>query len=119
MVDVRWSNQYLLCEIKASQIKIISILREENKTNKTITAATKRVQDWNQIRYHLLVLEFSGYPNLEKILKLTEPHLMAISALWYLGQETSAFIFMAFVLGLKVLLVVSFTVTYVCRWWNL
>uniref|UniRef100_H0W491 Ig-like domain-containing protein n=1 Tax=Cavia porcellus TaxID=10141 RepID=H0W491_CAVPO len=48
-----------------------------------------------------------------------KPHLMAISALWYLGQETSAFIFMAFVLGLKVLLVVSFTVTYVCRWWNL
>ncbi|XP_045689280.1 signal-regulatory protein beta-1-like isoform X2 [Phyllostomus hastatus] len=35
------------------------------------------------------------------------------------GPETPVLIFLAFLLGLKVLLVVSFTVTYIHRWWNL
>ncbi|XP_053782837.1 signal-regulatory protein beta-1 [Desmodus rotundus] len=35
------------------------------------------------------------------------------------GPQTSAIIFVIFLLGLKVLLVTSFTVTYICRWWNL
>ncbi|XP_036275725.2 signal-regulatory protein beta-1-like [Pipistrellus kuhlii] len=35
------------------------------------------------------------------------------------GPETPALIFVAFLLGFKVLLVMSFTVTYIHRWWNL
>ncbi|XP_045689090.1 signal-regulatory protein beta-1-like [Phyllostomus hastatus] len=35
------------------------------------------------------------------------------------GSQTSAIIFVMFLLGLKVLLVMSFTVTYIHRWWNL
>ncbi|XP_066243071.1 signal-regulatory protein beta-1-like [Saccopteryx leptura] len=35
------------------------------------------------------------------------------------GPETPALVFVALLLGLKVLLVMSFTVTYFCRWWNL
>ncbi|XP_036176844.1 tyrosine-protein phosphatase non-receptor type substrate 1-like [Myotis myotis] len=35
------------------------------------------------------------------------------------GPETPALIFVAFLLGLKLLLVTSFTVTYIHRWWNL
>ncbi|XP_013367700.1 PREDICTED: signal-regulatory protein beta-1 isoform 3 [Chinchilla lanigera] len=36
-----------------------------------------------------------------------------------LGQDAPAFIFVAFLLGFKVLFVLSFTVTYIYRWWNL
>ncbi|XP_036900665.1 signal-regulatory protein beta-1-like [Sturnira hondurensis] len=35
------------------------------------------------------------------------------------GPQTSAIIFVVFLLGLKVLLVVSFTFTYISRWRNL
>lgn len=35
------------------------------------------------------------------------------------GTEMTALIFVAFLLGLKVLLVISFTVVYVHRWWDL
>ncbi|KAM7126958.1 signal-regulatory protein beta-1-like [Molossus nigricans] len=35
------------------------------------------------------------------------------------GPGTSAIIFVAFLLGLKVLLLTGFTVTHICRWWSL
>uniref|UniRef100_A0A8C9QI10 Ig-like domain-containing protein n=1 Tax=Spermophilus dauricus TaxID=99837 RepID=A0A8C9QI10_SPEDA len=50
---------------------------------------------------------------------LIKPHSMASSALWCLGPGTSTLTFVAFLLGVKVLLLVSFTVSYVCRRWKL
>ncbi|XP_058535877.1 signal-regulatory protein beta-1-like [Ochotona princeps] len=35
------------------------------------------------------------------------------------GLEMPAIIFVALLLGFKVLLVISFTVTYICKWWHL
>lgn len=67
----------------------------------------------------IVVLKLPGSMTLEEVCKLTEPQLMSPSARWYLGTEMTALIFVAFLLGLKVLLVISFTVVYVHRWWDL
>lgn len=47
-----------------------------------------------------------------------EIYLLA-PVLWHLGLEMPAIIFVALLLGFKVLLVISFTVTYICKWWHL
>lgn len=48
-----------------------------------------------------------------------EHGLMSPSVHWYLGPEMPPLIFVAFLLGLKVMLLLSFTVTYLHRWRNL
>lgn len=55
----------------------------------------------------------------EEVGKLTKHQLMSPSVCWYLGSEMPPLIFLAFLLGLKVMLLLSFTVTYIHRWRNL
>ena len=58
-------------------------------------------------------------PEWSEVFKLTEPHLLSPSVHWYLGPEMPVLLFVAFLLGFKVLLVMSFIVTYICRRQNL
>ncbi|KAM5305406.1 signal-regulatory protein beta-1-like [Glossophaga mutica] len=62
-----------------------------------------------------LTLEASAYPKDQSTDGLSGENSTQTDP----GPRTSATIFVVFLLGLKVLLVMSFTVTYVCRWWNL
>lgn len=58
-------------------------------------------------------------PEWSKVFELTGPHCMSPSVRWYLGPGTSGIIFVGFLLGLKVLLLMGFTVTHICRWRSL
>lgn len=58
-------------------------------------------------------------PEWSKVFELTGPHCMSPSVCWYLGPGTSGIIFVGFLLGLKVLLLMGFTVTHICRWRSL
>ena len=62
---------------------------------------------------------FTLSPEWSEVFKLTEPHLLSPSVHWYLGPEMPVLLFVAFLLGFKVLLVMSFIVTYICRRQNL
>ena len=58
------------------------------------------VSTWNEVLTHRILFDISSAP-------------------CHLGPEMPAFILMAFLLGFKVVLVISFIATYFHRWWNL
>lgn len=65
---------------------------------------------------HLVALKIPDNTS-EKAFKLTESQSMS-PAYRYLGPETPAIIFVVLLLGFKVMLLMSFTVAYIHRWWN-
>lgn len=67
----------------------------------------------------LWATELPLLPEWGEVFKLRELHEMSLSSHWYWGPEMPALIFEAFLLGFKVLLVMSFIVTYIHRWQNL
>lgn len=54
-------------------------------------------------------------PEWTEVFKPPEPHCLLLP----IDPETPAVIFVVFLLGLKVLLVISFTSIYIRRWWHL